>query len=56
MYSSVQDFMDTVVTRSPGENEFHQAVEEVIGSIWDFLQDNPHYIHARILDLSLIHI
>ena len=50
MYSSVQDFMDTVVTRSPGENEFHQAVEEVIGSIWDFLQDNPHYIHARILD------
>ena len=50
MYSSVQDFMDTVVTRSPGENEFYQAVEEVIGSIWDFLQDNPHYIHARILD------
>ena len=50
MYSSVKDFMDSVTSRSPGENEFHQAVEEVIGSIWDFLQDNPNYIHARILD------
>ncbi len=50
MYSSVKDFMDSVTSRSPGENEFHQAVEEVVGSIWDFLQDNPNYIHARILD------
>lgn len=50
MYSSVKDFMDSVTSRSPGENEFHQAVEEVVGSIWDFLQDNPNYLHARILD------
>ncbi len=50
MYTSVRDFMNTVVTRSPGENEFHQAVEEVTSSIWDFISENPHYIHARILD------
>jgi glutamate dehydrogenase/leucine dehydrogenase len=50
MYSSVQDFMDSILVRCPGENEFHQAVEEVVSSIWDFLEDNPHYVHARILD------
>ena len=42
--------MDSILVRCPGENEFHQAVEEVVSSIWDFLEDNPHYVHARILD------
>ena len=50
MAKSVQNFMDDVITRNPGENEFHQAVEEVVGSLWDFLQDNPHYFHAKVLE------
>lgn len=50
MYTTVQDFMDHVLTRSPGEQEFHQAVEEVVTSLWSFIQDNPQYIHAKILD------
>ncbi|MCH7613161.1 MAG: NADP-specific glutamate dehydrogenase [Candidatus Marinimicrobia bacterium] len=50
MYTTVQDFMDNVITRSPGEQEFHQAVEEVVTSLWGFIQDNPQYIHAKILD------
>ena len=32
MYKSVDAFMKNVISRSPGENEFHQAVHEVISS------------------------
>ena len=42
--------MNHVTSRSPGEDEFHQAVLEVFSSIWDFLQEHPQYIHAGILD------
>ena len=50
MYNSVDDFMKNVKSRSPGEDEFHQAVHEVFSSIWEFLQDRPQYIHAGIPD------
>ena len=50
MYKSVDAFMKNVISRSPGENEFHQAVHEVITSIWDYVQDHPQYIHEGILD------
>ena len=50
MYSSVESFMDYVVAKDPGQKEFHQAVREVVESLWDFLQDNPHYMQAKILE------
>jgi glutamate dehydrogenase/leucine dehydrogenase len=50
MYSSIDQFMDNVRIRNAGEVEFHQAVHEVVESLWDFLQDNPTYLHAKILD------
>ncbi|MBC8479142.1 MAG: NADP-specific glutamate dehydrogenase [FCB group bacterium] len=50
MYKSVEEFMDYVVAKNPSEKEFHQAVQEVIESIWDFVQENPHYLHANILE------
>ena len=50
MYKSVDNFMNNVISRSPGENEFHQAVHEVISSIWGYVQDHPQYIHEGILD------
>ena len=50
MYKSVDDFIKNVKSRSPGEDEFHQAVHEVFSSIWEFLQDRPQYIHAGIPD------
>ncbi|MBU0529221.1 NADP-specific glutamate dehydrogenase [bacterium] len=50
MYNSVESFMDMVKTKNPGEVEFHQAVFEVVESIWDFLQDNPHYMQAKVLE------
>ena len=50
MYKTINQFMDYVVSKNPGENEFHQAVEEVVSSIWDFLQENQHYLHSNILE------
>ena len=50
MYKSVESFMDIVNSRSPGEKEFHQAVHEVVESIWSFLQEHSHYLHSRILE------
>ena len=50
MYKSVDDFMKHVTSRSPGEDEFHQAVHEVFSSIWEFLNDHPQYFHAGIPD------
>ncbi len=50
MYTSVDQFMETVINKNPAEEEFHQAVKEVVESIWDYLKENPHYLHHKILD------
>ena len=50
MYKSVEQFMEGIKSRNPGEKEFHQAVFEVVDSIWDFLKENPHYLHSKILE------
>ena len=50
MYTTINDFMNVVKNKNNNEIEFHQAVHEVIESIWDFLKDNPHYLHEKILD------
>ena len=50
MYKNVKDFMAYVESRSHGEKEFHQAVDEVVESLWDFLQDHPDYLHAKVLE------
>ncbi len=50
IYNSVEDFMEMVITKNSGEKEFHQAVQEVVESLWDFMQDNPRYVHAKILE------
>ena len=50
MYKSVDAFMDVVINKNPGQIEFHQAVEEVVESIWDYVNENSHYLHSKILD------
>ena len=50
MYSSINDFKNKVKHKDPNEIEFHQAVHEVIDSLWDFLMSNRGYIHAGVLD------
>ena len=50
MYSSVEEFMADVKAKNQGENEFHQAVEEVVESLWDYLKEHPYYMQNRILE------
>ena len=50
MYKTSNEFLENVVSKTSNEIEFHQAVKEVIDSIWDYIQENPEYLHANILD------
>ena len=50
MYNSIEDFMNRVKHKDPNEIEFHQAVHEVVESLWDFLASNREYMHSGVLD------
>ena len=49
-YKSKKDFLDKVHSKFSNEKEFLQAVEEVIGSIWDTVQQSQDYLDGNILD------
>ncbi len=46
----VDSIMEIVVTRNPGEPEFHQAVKEVVESVAPVIEKNRHMAHARVLE------
>src|SRR5512145_2891200 len=46
----VQQFMAMIKTKNPGETEFHQAVQEVAESLIPFIEENPKYKYAKILE------
>ncbi|HTX88331.1 MAG TPA: NADP-specific glutamate dehydrogenase [Bacteroidales bacterium] len=46
----VDDFMAKVIAKNPGEKEFHQAVMEVAESLIPFIEENPKYKAAKILE------
>lgn len=46
----VEQFMAQVKAKNPGEAEFHQAVMEVAESLIPFIEENPRYKHAKILE------
>ena len=46
----VSQFMAMIKSRNPGENEFHQAVQEVAESLIPFIEENPRYKQAKILE------
>ncbi|MCA9755932.1 MAG: NADP-specific glutamate dehydrogenase [Candidatus Eisenbacteria bacterium] len=48
--NAVSDFMKYVAARNSGETEFLQAVEEVVESIWPYLEKHPEYRDAKILE------
>ena len=50
MHSSIEEFMSHIEAKNQGEKEFHQAVHEVVDSLWDFLNDHQDYVHAKILE------
>jgi glutamate dehydrogenase (NADP+) len=47
---TVKEFMKKVTEQNPGEQEFHQAVEEVVHSLMPFLEQNPKYEDAKVLE------
>ena len=46
----MENFMNGVVRRNPGETEFHQAVEEVAASVIPYTIDKPIYTEYQILE------
>jgi glutamate dehydrogenase (NADP+) len=50
MTEQVKQFMEGVIARNPGEKEFHQAVQEVAEVIIPFIEKNPKYKAAKILE------
>ncbi|NLH50369.1 MAG: NADP-specific glutamate dehydrogenase [Myxococcales bacterium] len=51
MYRSVDEFMsEYVIKKNPKEPEFHQAVREVLYSIWPLIEANPKYQAANLLE------
>lgn len=50
MLSDLNSFLDELKQRHPGEPEFHQATTEVFRSLWPFVQKNPKYRKAKILE------
>lgn len=46
----VNDFMAKVIAKNPTEVEFHQAVHEVVETIIPFIEENPQYKEAKILE------
>ena len=49
-YKKSEDFLKAVKLRNPNEKEFHQAVTEVVETLWPFLEKNSHYLESSILD------
>ena len=49
MNDTVTRFMDELVAKNPGEPAFHQAVHEVVESVWPVLERHPEYGENRVL-------
>ena len=47
---ALNEFMEGLIKRNPGEIEFHQAVEEVAANVIPFINKDPKYIKNRILE------
>ncbi len=50
MDPSVEKFMSLIRAKNPAQPEFHQAVQEVAESLIPFVEENPKYKHAKILE------
>lgn len=50
MSYSIDAFMEKVISKNPGEKEFHQAVHEVVSSLMPYIEKYPKYQQAKILE------
>ena len=46
----MKEFLNQVEARDSGQEEFLQAVKEVVESVWPVYESNPRYQEAKILD------
>jgi len=46
----VEDFMSSIVLRSSGEKEYHQAVHEVVESLAPYIVENPQLRKMKVLE------
>ena len=46
----LEGLMQTVISRNPGEPEFHQAVREVLESLEPVIAEHPEYVKAGVLE------
>ena len=50
MSKKIEEFMKKLVAKNPAQPEFHQAVREVVESVIPFMEKNPKYEKAKILE------
>ena len=50
MNNYAEDFIAEVISKNPGEPEFHQAVTEVVRSLAPVIEKSPQYRKAKILE------
>ena len=50
MNQYLNSVLATVKAKNHGEVEFHQAVEEVVTSIIPYVEENPKYKTAKVLE------
>ena len=48
--STLDQFLAGLKTRDPNQPEFMQAVQEVMGSLWPFIERNPQYADQGLLE------
>ena len=46
----LNELMDRVIKRNPGEPEFHQAVREVLESLEPVIEQSPQYVTSGVLE------
>ena len=50
---NLEQFMEGLQRRNPGEHEFHQAVYEVAANVFDYIDDKEIYHEQQILRRGL---
>jgi glutamate dehydrogenase (NADP+) len=46
----INDFMAKIIAKNPSEVEFHQAVHEVVETLIPYVEENPQYKAAKVLE------
>ena len=52
--SFIQEQIEAIIKKTPGEREFHQAVTEVLHSIAVVVDDNPRYRDSGIIERMVV--